>query len=203
MYHYHALIIESYSLDFRTTLQNLILRVSLWSEKKKRKRKRKNNLKGLHHLSFSPSLCLEHKESNKSACWNLPMWVMDALSLHVLTRVSSQMAPVRLLHHGCQVSMGSSIFRPASGARFLAGICQAPSHCPLDGEAQHSWRLCIQRGISRISFQQVPYWQAEAGEWERGGVMDQLPRGAPASLSLRSRPGDQREHLSSSILPTS
>lgn len=95
MYHYHALIIESYSLDFRTTLQNLILRVSLWSEKK-RKRKRKSKLKGLHHLSLSPSLCLEHKESNKSACWNLPMWVMDALSLHVLTRVSSQMAPVSL-----------------------------------------------------------------------------------------------------------
>lgn len=96
MYHYHPLIIASFSLDFRTTLQNLVLRVSLWSEKKREREKEKATWKGLYHLSLSPSLCLEHKGSNKSTCWNLPMWVMDAVSLHVLTRVSSQMAPVRL-----------------------------------------------------------------------------------------------------------
>lgn len=40
--------------------------------------------------------------------------------------------------------MGSYILMPAFGSRFLATICQAPFHWPLDGETQHSRRLCMQ-----------------------------------------------------------
>lgn len=125
---------------------------------------------------------------------------MDAVSLPVFTRVSSQMAPVRILNHRCQGSMGSYIRMPAFGTRFLAGICQAPFHCPVDGGSSAFMEAVYERGISRISSQQVSHWQIEAGEGGWGevtsiqGLEQLLVFLSGASHEIR------RENLANSIL---
>lgn len=67
---------------------------------------------------------------------------MTAVSRPVFTRGSSQMATVRLSES--QVPSLQGPLHSHFGARFLAGISQAPFHWPLDGEARHSRRLCMQ-----------------------------------------------------------
>lgn len=74
-----------------------------------------------------------------------------------------------LLKHRCRVSLSSSIFMPVFGARFFAGECQAPFHCPLDGEALSQWRLYMQKEISSFSSQQYTDRLREVEEREAAG----------------------------------
>lgn len=62
---------------------------------------------------------------------------MNAVSLPVSMRVSSQMAPISFPKTQVLSLYGQFVFMPVFGARFFAGVGQAPPfRCPRDGPAE-------------------------------------------------------------------